>query len=204
MAEKINDDNWKRNSTILIAQSEAKMGDEENLKKAIGHFEKALEFTEKEGDTAATRAIKVALTDCRERLKKLQVNTPRADNKEETTSAVKSQSPPPAPKAKEAEKPQSPPPKPTENKSKQPIDYEIHVKTSGDLESGTDAKVFICLFGDSGELIDLSLKNDSKELFERDRKDTFVLNKLTDIGKVCNILTLFKSAKSVFINLNMF
>lgn len=184
MAEKINDDNWKKNSTILIAQSEAKMGDEENLKRAIVNFEKALEYTEKENDTAASRAIKVALAECREKLqKRQQTNTPRASDAEKPL-VVKSQTPPPPPaKPKESlKKPATPPP--VETKPKLPIDYEVHVKTAGDVSSGTDAKVFISLFGDSGELLDLALRNDKDDLFERDRTDTFVLKKLTDIGKV--------------------
>lgn len=182
MAEKINDDNWKKNSTILIAQSEAKMGDEENLKRAIVNFEKALEYTEKENDTAASRAIKVALAECREKLQKRQGNTPRASDAEKPL-VVKSQTPPPPAKPKESiKKPATPPP--VEAKPKSPIDYEVHVKTAGDVSSGTDAKVFISLFGDSGELLDLALRNDKEDLFERDRTDTFVLKKLTDIGKV--------------------
>lgn len=39
---------WKLNATILIAQSQAKIGDEENLRKAIENFDKAYEMTEKQ------------------------------------------------------------------------------------------------------------------------------------------------------------
>lgn len=66
------------------------------------------------------------------------------------------------------------------------INYEIHVKTSGDMSSGTDANVFISLFGDKGELPNLQLKNpEIKDAFEKDSLDVFVLDKLADIGKVC-------------------
>ena len=65
------------------------------------------------------------------------------------------------------------------------INYEIHVKTSGDMSSGTDANVFISLFGDKGELPNLQLKNpEIKDSFEKDSLDVFVLDKLADIGKV--------------------
>lgn len=50
MAEKIHDEVWERNATLLIAQSEAQIGDEENLKLAIKDFEKGLEYTEKQGN----------------------------------------------------------------------------------------------------------------------------------------------------------
>ncbi len=47
-AEKIDEDLWKLNATVLIAQSEVKMGDYENVKKSLDHFKKALEMTEKQ------------------------------------------------------------------------------------------------------------------------------------------------------------
>jgi hypothetical protein len=43
-AEKINDNVWILNATVLIAQSEARIGDIENLKSAINNFEKTLEI----------------------------------------------------------------------------------------------------------------------------------------------------------------
>ena len=47
-AEKIDEDLWKLNATVLIAQSEVKMGDYENVKQSLDHFKKALEMTEKQ------------------------------------------------------------------------------------------------------------------------------------------------------------
>ena len=47
-AEKIDEDLWKLNATVLIAQSEVKMGDYENDKQSLDHFKKALEMTEKQ------------------------------------------------------------------------------------------------------------------------------------------------------------
>lgn len=47
-SEKIADDVWKLNATILMAQSQAKIGDEENLNKAVENFDKAVEMTEKQ------------------------------------------------------------------------------------------------------------------------------------------------------------
>ena len=45
-AEKINDEVWQLNATVLIAQSEVKLGDIDNLNNAIGNFEKAFRMTE--------------------------------------------------------------------------------------------------------------------------------------------------------------
>ncbi len=47
-AEKINDEVWQLNATVLIAQSEVKLGDIDNLNNAIGNFEKAFRMTEKQ------------------------------------------------------------------------------------------------------------------------------------------------------------
>ena len=188
-AEKINDDVWKRNATVLIAQSESKLGDSENLKSAIKNFEKALEYTEKEGDEGASRAIRTAVDDCRERLKKLQISSsPRDDERKEEVKPVaakappvKAASPPPKPVEKPVSKSPPPPAKPLP-----PVDYEIQVKTSDEMSAGTDANVFISLFGDRGELKDLSLKSEGKgNLFEKNSLDIFTLKKQTDIGKVC-------------------
>ena len=46
-AEKINDEVWQLNATVLIAQSEAKMGTAENLTSAIENFKKAHAMTER-------------------------------------------------------------------------------------------------------------------------------------------------------------
>ncbi len=48
-AEKMEDDHWKLNATVLIAQSEAKMNDVASLQSAIEHFEKAIQIAEKQG-----------------------------------------------------------------------------------------------------------------------------------------------------------
>ena len=47
-AEKINDEVWQLNSTVLIAQAEFKIGDEVNLTSAMSNFEIALKMTEKQ------------------------------------------------------------------------------------------------------------------------------------------------------------
>ena len=49
-AEKINDEVWQLNATVLIAQSEVKLGDVDNLNNAIGNFEKAFRMTEKQSE----------------------------------------------------------------------------------------------------------------------------------------------------------
>ncbi len=47
-AKEINDEIWQLNATVLIAQSEAKMGDIDNMCSAIGHFETSLGMTKKQ------------------------------------------------------------------------------------------------------------------------------------------------------------
>lgn len=65
------------------------------------------------------------------------------------------------------------------------------------MSSGTDANVFISLFGDKGELANLQLKNpEIKDLFEKDSLDVFVLDKLADIGKVRPFLDSLKLNKT--------
>lgn len=47
-AENIKDDVWQLNATVLIAQSEAKLGSIDDLNSAISNFEKAHRMTEKQ------------------------------------------------------------------------------------------------------------------------------------------------------------
>lgn len=47
-AKAINDEIWQLNAIVLIAQSEAKMGDIDNMISAIEHFEASLEMTKKQ------------------------------------------------------------------------------------------------------------------------------------------------------------
>lgn len=65
------------------------------------------------------------------------------------------------------------------------IDYDIHVKTADEMSAGTDSNVFVTLVGEKGELPNMQLKNpERKSLFEKGSLDSFVLDKLVDIGKV--------------------
>jgi len=50
-AEEIDEDLWRLNATVLIAQSEVKMGDYENVKKSLDNFTKALSMTEMQSNT---------------------------------------------------------------------------------------------------------------------------------------------------------
>jgi hypothetical protein len=72
------------------------------------------------------------------------------------------------------------------NKNKKEVDYKIEVKTGSDAAAGTNANVFISIFGDdtSSNLDSLPLnKGDHKDLFENAQLDTFII-KQKDIGKV--------------------
>ncbi len=70
-AERINDEVWQLNATVLIAQSDVKIGTVSSLNNAIDRFEKALKMTERQGDSTAGNAIVKALADCKQKLEKL-------------------------------------------------------------------------------------------------------------------------------------
>lgn len=62
--------------------------------------------------------------------------------------------------------------------------YHVHVKTGDVRSAGTDANVFLKIFGDKGDTGNLQLRaSDNKNKFERGRTDIFKLE-ATDIGKV--------------------
>lgn len=68
--------------------------------------------------------------------------------------------------------------------------YHVSVKTGDVWGGGTDANVFIKLFGSKGDSGQLQLKSadNTKNKFERDRTDQFKLE-TSDIGKVYNVKT---------------
>ena len=117
------------------------------------------------------------MSDCREKLKKLQVNTPREEPKPEAK-------PEPKPEPKHEPKPE---PKPEPKlESKPDAIYQIEVQTGNELSAGVDAPVDIVITGSDGELPKFALKNaksNNKDLFEKGQLDIFEL-KEKDIGKV--------------------
>ena len=66
--------------------------------------------------------------------------------------------------------------------------YEIEVKTADDLSAGTDAEVFISIFGDKAILTDLPIKQslNNKDPFERAKLDKFVIEE-KNVGKISKI-----------------
>lgn len=68
-------------------------------------------------------------------------------------------------------------------------DYKFQIKTASDISSGIDANVFISLFGNEGELVDLEMKSKTKDknTFERGKIDTFDLSGLNSVGKLKKI-----------------
>jgi tetratricopeptide (TPR) repeat protein len=94
-AHKMEDDHWKLNATVLIAQSLAKMNDAQSLEKAIEHFEKAVEIAEKQDDEAAIKAIKKALDDTKIKLSKVQSedNNDDDEDKKDKDRKVSTKSP---------------------------------------------------------------------------------------------------------------
>ena len=63
------------------------------------------------------------------------------------------------------------------------VKYQIEVTTGSEKGAGTDANVFIQLFGEVGDSGRQKLTKQFRDLFERGRKDTFTLEFL-DLGKL--------------------
>lgn len=65
--------------------------------------------------------------------------------------------------------------------------YHVHVKTGDVRGAGTDANVFIKMFGTKGDTDSMKLRfsESNTNKFERGRTDVFKLE-TTDIGKVIN------------------
>ena len=54
-AKRINDEVWQLNATVLVAQSQAKLGGIENLSEAVENFEIALEMTKQQSNLIIIR-----------------------------------------------------------------------------------------------------------------------------------------------------
>ncbi|CAF0764579.1 unnamed protein product [Adineta steineri] len=67
-----------------------------------------------------------------------------------------------------------------------PICYEITVKTGKDFGGGTDANVFIIIYGESGRTVTHELDNLGKNDFERNTTSEFTIMDL-DVGKIDRI-----------------
>lgn len=190
-AKAIDDEVWQLNATVLIAQSDVKIGTASSLNAAIDNFEKALKMTEKQDDTTAGNAIVKALADCKQKLEKLggedgdETIATEAD-RESVKSAVKER--PKSivsvkkeePKKEEEVKPEpEAEPEPVPEKEPEPVEepepvqekadeteksdpvYRVEVKTSDDYGSGTDASVYISIIGDNASVLNHPLKKSS-------------------------------------------
>ncbi|RNA02032.1 tetratricopeptide repeat 25 [Brachionus plicatilis] len=189
-SDKISDEVWKLNATILIAQSQAKIGDEENLTKAIENFEKAFEMTEKQ-NKEENKPEENKKED--EQVNDIE-NSEEKENKQDEDNTQQNQN------SKVAEKRdglgKSPDKGDSTNRSKNSSSskdtssdnltlYRIEIRTADDMSSGTDAQVFMDVVGTNGNLSDIELKDpvNSESLFERDALNKFEI-KLKDVGKV--------------------
>lgn len=65
-------------------------------------------------------------------------------------------------------------------------EYEVVAVTGNMKGAGTDANVFMTLFGKTGQTPKLQLKNNSSDCFERNQSDIFVL-KTTCVGPMSKI-----------------
>lgn len=63
--------------------------------------------------------------------------------------------------------------------------YKVNVKTGDVIGAGTDANVFMIIFGENGDSGELALKNSEtyKDKFERDHTDVFTFKNLLSLGK---------------------
>lgn len=73
------------------------------------------------------------------------------------------------------------------------------VQTGKELGSGTDATVYISLFGEKSKIQRYALKKpkSGKNPFEKGQKDEFVFDE-DDVGKVCFLSTFFHNLSSIF------
>ena len=67
-----------------------------------------------------------------------------------------------------------------------PIQYDIKVYTGDVSSAGTDANVFINIFGENGDTGKRQLSKKFKDLFERNQVDDFKLEAL-DLGKLTKL-----------------
>ena len=68
-------------------------------------------------------------------------------------------------------------------------DYRISVKTSDRVGAGTDANVFILLFGTNGDSGDLHLEKSETNTnpFERNKEDVFTVKGILSLGEVSRL-----------------
>ena len=67
--------------------------------------------------------------------------------------------------------------------------YKVHVKTSDVRGAGTDANVFVMLFGANGDSGELHLKESetNKDPFENNNVDTFTFNNMLSLGDLVKV-----------------
>ena len=71
------------------------------------------------------------------------------------------------------------------------VDYRITVKTGEETNAGTDANVYLQMFGENGKTQNFSLREEGdKRRFERGRVDKFLI-RTQDVGKVMFIVVSY-------------
>ncbi|XP_037020906.2 lipoxygenase homology domain-containing protein 1 isoform X1 [Artibeus jamaicensis] len=76
--------------------------------------------------------------------------------------------------------------------------YTVSVKTSDILGAGTDANVFIIIFGENGDSGTLALKQSANwNKFERNNTDTFNFSDMLSLGHLCK-LRVWHDSKGIF------
>jgi hypothetical protein len=80
--------------------------------------------------------------------------------------------------------------------------YKISVKTSNVKGAGTDANVFVTLFGDNGDSGPLHLKKSetNKSPFENDQNDVFVFNDILSLGELAKC-RVWHDNKGLYLNI---
>lgn len=203
-AENIDDEVWQLNATVLIAQSEVKIGTLSSLNSAVENFQKALKMTEKQNDNNAGNAITKALNDCHQKLEKLShlSEGDARDSIKSPSKSIKEEDEPVEEKTEEPKKDDIKSPEPEKEpepvvETKQEVaeeetetngvsKYRIEVKTSDTEASGTDANVTITIVGTSDTLYDQPLKNNvsGKDAFERGDLNVFWIESNKNLGKI--------------------
>ena len=78
--------------------------------------------------------------------------------------------------------------------------YKVTVKTADTKFAGTDAKVFIKLFGSCGLELELALTDKRRDLFEQDQIDEFVFRDVPSVGDIKRLKVWHDNTGEYFLN----
>ncbi|XP_072032097.1 outer dynein arm-docking complex subunit 4-like isoform X3 [Amphiura filiformis] len=189
-AREAEDNVWQLNASVLIAQSEVKLGD---LQDAIESFERALEMAKVQGDEPAQKAISKALEELNQKIvqgiKDGQIKDEEEDKKDEDKKDEdKKEDDDEEDQYEQTFEEEDETDKEDDKASdtdEGPHTYIVHVKTGSKMTAGTDANVLVTLYGEDGDSGERKLDNNGNN-FERNNDDDFKF-KAPHLGKLTKV-----------------